>query len=92
LYTIGHFSACKAPNLEIQAVFYVWHTDSKNVSMKRQLRYRTFTIALGIVVALLIVLTIWTHSVIPASPSAGESNGLSFAIKPVLQLIMKIDF
>jgi hypothetical protein len=57
------------------------------MGMKKQLRDRTLTIALGIVVAMLIVLTVWTHLEVPA-PQEGvkQSPGLSMTIKPLLRV------
>jgi hypothetical protein len=60
--------------------------------MKKQLRYRTLTIALGIVVALLIVLTVWAHlqTATPAE-EVKQSSGLSTTIEPVLRMFILIE-
>jgi len=54
--------------------------------MKRQLRYRTLTIALGIVVALLIVITLWTTRGDDAPAAMDSGKEISFALKSVIRL------
>jgi hypothetical protein len=55
--------------------------------MKRQLlRYRTFTIAVGIVVALLIVITLWTTRSDDAPAAMDNGKETSFVLKPLIHL------
>lgn len=62
-----------------------WHANSIDVSMKKQLRYRSLTIAIGIVVALLIVLTLWTKTEVPSNPKARSGAEITFALEPVIR-------
>lgn len=58
-----------------------------DVSMKKQLRYRSLTIAIGIVVALLVVLTLWTKTEATASPNVQSKGEISFALKPLIRVL-----
>ena len=53
--------------------------------MKKQLRYRSFTIVIGIAVALLIVLTLWTKTELPSLPKAKAPGQISFAFQPMIK-------
>jgi hypothetical protein len=55
--------------------------------MKKQLRYRSLTIAIGIVVALLVVLTLWTKTEVTASPNVQSKGEISFALKPLIRVL-----
>ena len=62
-----------------------------DVSMKKQLRYRSLTIDIGVVVALLIVLTLWTKTEVPLDALPAKPKGeITFAIKPVIQVLRAV--
>jgi hypothetical protein len=86
MFAFERFTDVKAFKSHFLSGFPLWHSYSNDAGMKRQLRYRTLTIALGIVVALLIVITLWTAvgNDTPASPKAEKE--ISFALKSVIRL------
>jgi hypothetical protein len=87
MFACEHSARQKEQNPRFNALFPAWHTECINVSMKRQLQYRTLTIAVGIVVALLIALTMFMQTDLPAPPQIDKSKGLSLAIKSAIQAL-----